>query len=70
MKFSHEKHNILHDLHRAESELLSARGEAQRLREEVQSLRDKMKTFHSAKIAADKKTAEHLAINSRLEVGR
>lgn len=68
IKYSHEKHNIMHDLHRVESELQSAKEEIVREKEEVMTLREKMKLFHSGKILADKKVAENLAANSRLEV--
>lgn len=68
MKYSHEKHSIMHDLHRVESELQSAKSEIAKDKEEILSLREKMKGFHSSKILADKKVAESLAANSRLEV--
>jgi hypothetical protein len=68
VKYSHEKHSIMHDLHRVESELQSAKSEIVKDKEEILSLREKMKSFHSSKILADKKVAESLAANSRLEV--
>ena len=68
VKYSHEKHSIMHDLHRVESELQSAKSEITKDKEEILSLREKMKGFHSSKILADKKVAESLAANSRLEV--
>jgi len=68
VKYSHEKHSIMHDLQRVESELQSAKSEIAKDKEEIASLREKMKGFHSGKILAEKRVAESLAINSRLEV--
>jgi septal ring factor EnvC (AmiA/AmiB activator) len=65
---SHERHNILHDLNRTQTELESCKAELSRQKEEINQLRDKIKSFNMSKLASDRKVAETMTANSRLEV--
>ncbi len=68
VKTSHERQNLLQEIYRKDTELESIKGEVVRQRDELVSVRDKLKNFHSQKLAADKRSTELLAANSKLEV--
>jgi peptidoglycan hydrolase CwlO-like protein len=68
LKVSHDSRFIAQDLQRKEAEASALKGENQKLHEEVQSLREKVKSLHVAKLSSDRKVAETLTANCRLEV--
>lgn len=67
-KAMQEKTALLHKLHRANADLEGAQGELQRANEELTALREKVKTFHAARIAADKRVADASTAHSKTEV--
>ncbi len=68
VKFSHERHNLLHELNRTRSDLEASRLQWKQSQEEIVELREKMKQFHSGKLQADKRAAELMASNASIEV--
>lgn len=68
LKILQEKTQLLHRLHRSEADLVSARAEATRANEEITELREKIKSFHSLKMASEKKVAEVSTANLKTGV--
>lgn len=68
LKSSQEINSLRHQLHQAETELHSSRLEVEAFRSDNATLRETLQEFHASRIGADRKTAETMAANSRLEV--
>lgn len=66
-KLTQERHVMSQQLAAANQSLYTLTKDHQRLLDDAQQLREKVKTLHSAKLVADKKSTETIAITARLE---